>query len=66
MWLKMTWNRLILHTNVVGNLIKPMFYFYTPKTSESQRFSDTFNLYRKEILTYNGIRLQTNIAGNLI
>ena len=35
-------NGLILHTNVVGNLIKPIFYFYTPKTSESQnllRFS---------------------------
>ena len=33
----MTLKRLILHTNDVGNLIKPMFYFYTPKTSESQR-----------------------------
>ena len=44
-------NGLILHTNVVGNLIKPFFYFYTPKTSESQRFSDIFNMYRKETLT---------------
>ena len=47
----MTLKRLILHTNDVGNLIKPMFYFYTPKTSESQRFSDIFNVYRKETLT---------------
>ena len=41
----------MLHTYVVGNLIKPMLHFYTPKTSESQRFSDIFNVYRKETLT---------------
>ena len=41
----------MLHTNVVGNLITPMFYFYTPNNSESQRFSDIFNVHRKEILT---------------
>ena len=51
MWLKTTSNELTLHTNVVGNLIKPMFYFYTPKTSESQRVSDVYIVYRKEILT---------------
>ena len=50
MGLKMTLKRLILHTNVVGDLIKPMIYFYTSKTSESQRFSDIFNWYRKEAL----------------
>ena len=44
----MTENGLILHTNVVK---QPMFYFYTPKTSKSQRFSDIFNEYRKETLT---------------
>ena len=44
----MTLKRLILHTDVVGDLIKSLFYFYTPKTSESQRFSDSFNWYRKE------------------
>ena len=37
--------------DVVGNLIKPMFYFYNPKTSESQRCYDICNVYRKEILT---------------
>ena len=26
----------MLHTNVVGNPIKPMFYFHTPRTSVSQ------------------------------
>ena len=41
----------MIHTNVAGNLTKPMFYFYTPKTSESQRFSDIFNVYGKETLT---------------
>ena len=41
----------MLHTNVVFDLIKPMFYFYTPKTSESQRFSDIFTMCRKEIIT---------------
>ena len=30
-----------------------MFYFCTPKTWQSQRFSDIFNVYRKE----NGLRL---------
>ena len=48
MSLKMTLKRLILHTNVVGDLIKPLFSFYTPKTQESQRFSGIFNWYRKE------------------
>ena len=48
MSLKMTLKRLILQTNVVGDLIEPLFSFYTPKTQESQRFSDIFNWYRKE------------------
>ena len=41
----------MLHTNVVGNLIKPMSCFHTPKTSESLKLSDIFNRYRKETLT---------------
>ena len=44
----MTLKRLILHTSVVDDLIKPLFYFYTPKTSDNQRFSDIFNWYRNE------------------
>ena len=48
MRLKMTLKRLILHTNVVGDLTKSLFYFCIPKTSESQRFSNSFNWYRKE------------------
>ena len=44
-------DELILHTNVVGNLIKPMLCFHTPKASESQKFSDIFSGYRKETLT---------------
>ena len=43
-----------------------MCYFYTPKKSESLRFSDIFNMYRKGALTYNGVRLQANIVGHLI
>ena len=33
----------MLHNNVVGNLIKPILYFYTPKTAESQ--TQTLNGY---------------------
>ena len=43
--------KLILHSNAAGNLIKPMVCFHTPKTSESQKFSDIFNTFRKETLT---------------
>ena len=46
--------------------MKSICYFYTPKTSESQRFFDIFNVYRKETLPQNSARLQTNIVGNLI
>ena len=42
---------MILDTNIVGNLIKPMFYFYTPKTSESEKFSDIFRPDTRETLT---------------
>ena len=44
----MTFKKLILHTNVVGDLIEPLFYFHTPKISESQIFSNIFNWYKKE------------------
>ena len=55
------------HTNVAGNLIKPIFCVSKSlKTSESQRLFDIFNGYRKETLTINGLRLQTNIVGNQI
>ena len=46
----------MLHTNVVGNLIKPMFYFYTPKTSES--LTQTLNGYHflpKEHFSWNSL-----------
>ena len=33
----------MLHNNAVGNLIKQIVYFYTPKTSESQ--TQTLNGY---------------------
>ena len=57
---------LILHTNVYSNLNKPMFYFYTQKTSETQRICDILSVYRKEKLTLNGLRIQTNIVGHLV
>ena len=47
----LAYNELILHTNAVGNLIKPMLCFHSPKTSESQKFSDILNRFRKEIST---------------
>ena len=47
----LAYNELILHTNAVGNLVKPMLCFHTAKTSESQKFSDLFKRFRKETLT---------------
>ena len=41
-------NELTLHTNVFGNLIKPMLCFHGPKTSESQKLSDVFNGHKKK------------------
>ena len=38
----------MLRANVADNLITTMFYFYTPKASESQSFSDIFNVYRRD------------------
>ena len=43
-----------------------MFYFYTSKTSESQRFSDLFKVHRKQTLKWNGLRLQADIVDNQI
>ena len=43
-----------------------MFYFYTQKTSESQKICDVSRVYRKEKLTLNGLRIQTNIVGHLV
>ena len=39
-----------------------MLCFHTPKTAESQTFSDIFNGFRKETLTWNCLRLQVNIV----
>ena len=40
----------MLHTDVVGNLIKPMFHFYTPENIREPEFSDNFWGYRNGVL----------------
>ena len=57
---------LVLHANVYSNLNRPMFYFYTQKTSESQKICDILSVYRKEKLALNGLRIQSNIVGHLV
>ena len=44
----LTQNELILRTNVAGNLIKPMWCFYTPKILGSQTFFDILPWLRKK------------------
>ena len=57
----------MLRANVVGNLIKPMLHFHTPKTSENQSFliiSRAIEMDDWFIMVY--LILHTNAAGNPI
>ena len=57
----------MLHSIVVANLIKPIFYHLkTPSDIRKPEVSDNFEGYRNVVLVWDGLIPHTNNASNLI